>query len=291
MPEQQPYESAPMPGGEDGRITPLRALMAKLEELRTREGLSFEQLGKKIGYDRSDLRKMERGMKFLSPYVLGRLDAFYGTGDQLSVLHELAKGEPVKDTYNGYRRLEASAFSLHQYATTPLPGLLQTEAYATALLRTAPNWTEEQLTKQVAERLERQARLTGEHAVHYRAVLDEGCFSRVTVLDPGAWEGQLQHLERMAECWNITIQVLPFSSGLHDISCGNLTLVSQADGSSAAYQESSHSAALITDAKSVAELRLSYDALRDAALTPRGSLTYLRRKMEEHTSCTPPDRP
>ena len=51
----------------------------------------------------------------------------------------------------------------------------------------------------------------------------------------------------------------------------------------------SHTASLITDPKTVAELRLSYDALRDAALTPGESVAYIQRAMEASTTCTLPD--
>lgn len=290
-----------MPGSADGGTnsrthelshgsSALSFLMAKLESLRRERGLSYDALAKQIGVDRADLHKLETGTRLCSKYVIGKLEGFYGTGDWLSILLLLAKTAGVNDKYAAYRRLEASAFSLHQYATTYLPGMLQTEAYARTLLRTAPDWSEQGVEEQVAERLGRQERLRGDQAVHYRAVLDEGCFARRPPADPGVWTEQLALLLEVARLWNVTLQVLPFSSGLHDISCGSLILVSQDDGSAAAYQESSHSAALITDAKAVAGLRLSYDALRDAALTPRESLAYIQRTMEEHTSCTPPDQ-
>ncbi|MDJ1135025.1 helix-turn-helix domain-containing protein [Streptomyces iconiensis] len=289
MPDQPSDGDLTQPDNDESRLTPLRALMEKLETLRTSRGMSFEELGKKVGYDRSDLRKLERGIKFLSPYIVGRLDAFYGTGDQLSVLHRLAKAEPVRNKYKAYVNLERSALSLHQYATAPMPGLLQTEAYARALLRTAPSWGERQSEETVAERLGRQERLTGESPAHYRAILDEFCLTR-RLGSPEEWRDQVAHLVDMARLPNVTLQVLPFASGMHDLTGGNLTLVSQPDGESAAYQESSHTASLITEPKSVAELRLSYDALRDAALPPGESVAYLQRAMEASTTCTPPDR-
>ena len=52
---------------------------------------------------------------------------------------------------------------------------------------------------------------------------------------------------------------------------------------------SSHTAQLLEDAQEVSELRLSYDALRDAALRPGESLEFLRKLMEERTPCSPPD--
>ncbi|MDJ1134303.1 Scr1 family TA system antitoxin-like transcriptional regulator [Streptomyces iconiensis] len=265
-------------------------LTLKLEELRKERGLSFEALGKQIGYDRADLHKLEKGTKLCSTYVIGKLDGFYGTGDMLSMLYELAKKEGLLDTYNAYRRLEGSAAVLHQYAMGSMPGLLQTEAYTRTLLRTAPAWDEREVEATVADRSNRQQRLTGPEPVHYRAILDESCLRRMPAAD-GSEEiraGQLARLVEVAQLPNVAIEVLPYAAGLHNLMDSNLILLWQPAGQHHAYQESSHSARLVEEAKAVAELRLSYDALRNATLRPGESLEFLRQ-MEACTTCSSPD--
>ncbi|GEB48612.1 helix-turn-helix domain-containing protein [Streptomyces cacaoi] len=262
--------------------TALGLLTRKLAELRKAKGLSYAQLALKIGYDRADLHKLEQGTKLCSEYVIGKLDALYGTGDQLSMLLALAKEEGIRERYRAYISLEEGAIVLHEYASAVMPGLLQTEAYADTVLRTAPHWDPDELEQQLKRRIARQGRVTGEGpAVHYRTVLDEACFARRP--SPEVWHEQLVHLEQVARLWNVTVQLLPFTAGLHDLTGGNLMLLWQPDGTNLAYQESSHTASWVDAPNEVAELRLSYDPLRDASLSPRESLAYIQRALEETT--------
>lgn len=269
--------------------TALGFLTAKLESLRKERGLSFEALGKQVGYDRADLHKLEKGVKLCSDYVIARLDGFYGTGDTLSMLLQLARAEGLRDTYKAYRSLEESAAVLHEYVMGSIPGLLQTETYARALLRTAPAWDEREFEATVADRIARQKRLTSSNPVHYRVILDESCLCRMTVTHDAEdiRAEQLRHLCTAAQLWNVTIEVLPHAAGLHNLMDSNLTLLWQPDGRHHAYQEGSHSARLLEEANGVAELRLSYDALRNATLRPGESLEFLRQ-MEARATCSPP---
>ncbi|WP_344567997.1 helix-turn-helix transcriptional regulator [Streptomyces axinellae] len=268
-------------------LTARRLLANQLRENREKAGWSLSVLADKAHYDRSDLHKMELGQKLGPKHLISKLDGLYGTGNTLMLLWRLAKEEHVRDTYRAYMEMEASATVLHDYATSTVPGLLQTEAYARALVNTSPIWSQEEVETELTKRLARQERLSGDGALHYRAILDEACFCRVPPSQ--IWRDQLAHLADMADRPNVSLQVLPFASGLHNLSGANLSLLWQADGSNAAYQESSHTASVIVEPKEVATLRLSYDALRDAALTPGDSLTYIRRAVEEHTPCTAPD--
>ena len=272
-------ERVPRPGRQP--LTARRLLAEQLQLNREKAGWSLSTLANKAHYDRSDLHKMELGQKLGPEHLIAKLDGLYGTGNTLTLLWRLAKEEHVRDTYRAYMEMEASATVLHDYATSTVPGLLQTEPYARALVNTSPIWSQEEVETELTKRLARQKRLSGEGALHYRAVLDEACFRRV----PSAqvWRDQLKHLAIMADRPNITLQVLTFTSGLHNLSGANLSLLWQADGSNAAYQESSHTAAVIAEAEEVATLRLSYDSLRDAALTPGESRVYIQRAVEEQS--------
>ncbi|WP_326688700.1 helix-turn-helix domain-containing protein [Streptomyces sp. NBC_01795] len=280
-----------VPGPRPGRqpLTARRLLAEQLQHHREKSGWSLSSLANKAHYDRSDLHKMELGQKLGPEHLVAKLDGLYGTGNTLTLLWRLAKEEHVRDTYRAYMEMEASATVLHQYATSTVPGLLQTESYARTLVNTWPIWSQEEVETELTKRMARQERLGEDGALHYRAILDEACFRRVP-RTPQTWRDQLTHLAEMADRPNVTLQVLPFASGLHELAGANLSLLWQADGANAAYQESSHTATVVADAKEVANLRLSYDALRDSALTPSESRTYIQRAVEEHTPCTLPDR-
>lgn len=83
---------------------------------------------------------------------------------------------------------------------------------------------------------------------------------------------------------NVALQVLPFSAGAHHHMNGSLTLLWQGDGSAVAYKEGNDWGQLIEEPDGVLRHRLSYDRLRDLALSPSDSLAFIRDVLEEHRS-------
>lgn len=121
-------------------------------------------------------------------------------------------------------------------------------------------------------------------APEVRFVVDELAFRRPSA-SAQIWEGQLLHIEAAAQWPNVVVQVLPFSSGVHHfMGKGSLTLLWQTDGSAVAYTESDSIGRLMDDPEDVLQHRLSYDRLRDVALSPSDSLTFIRDVLEEHRS-------
>ncbi|WP_307627412.1 Scr1 family TA system antitoxin-like transcriptional regulator [Streptomyces turgidiscabies] len=78
--------------------------------------------------------------------------------------------------------------------------------------------------------------------------------------------------------------MLPFGTGVHPLTDGSLTLLWQDDGTAVAYTEGNGGGTLMDDPTDVARHRLSYDRLRDLALSPSDSLTFIRDVLEEHRS-------
>lgn len=122
---------------------------------------------------------------------------------------------------------------------------------------------------------------------HLRAILDEPVLRR-PLLDAQEWRGQLAHLVEVASLPHVSVEVLPLSVGLHDLLDGALTLLRRPDGRPAAWLESSKSGELFEAAEDVERFRLSYDALRGLALSPRESVAFIEHVMEDSASCDPP---
>ncbi|CAM5730590.1 helix-turn-helix transcriptional regulator [Streptomyces hirsutus] len=142
----------------------------------------------------------------------------------------------------------------------------------------------EAVEEQVAARLGRQLLLNKSPAPSVRFVIDELAFRRPAA---GRRRGtvSLTHIEAIAHWPNVVVQVLPFSAGIHDLmGRGSLTLLWQKDGSAAAYTEGDSGGLLMDDSGDVLRHRLSYDRLRDLALSPSDSLTFIRDVLEEHRS-------
>lgn len=270
-----------------GQRPSARQMLAKeLARLREESGKSLATLGEETTYDRAYLHKLETGARVGSPEVIAALSAVYGTGEQLLMLWQLAREDAFADKYKRFMQLEAKATVRYEYAAGVIPGLLQTEGYAREVLQAARPRDDNDLSEQVAARLGRQELLRGDDPPHYRAVLDESVLRRGGQ-DPEEWAIQLAYLATISQLPNVTIQVLPFAAGLHALMGTSLTILWLPDGKAVAYTEDQHSGQLLESAKDVEDLRLSYDLLRDLALSPRESVAFIKRLMEDGTSCAP----
>ncbi|WP_405676631.1 helix-turn-helix domain-containing protein [Streptomyces sp. NBC_01511] len=270
-----------------GQRPSARQMLAKeLARLREESGKSLATLGEETTYDRAYLHKLETGARVGSPEVITALSAVYGVGEQLLMLWQLARQDAFADKYKRFMRLEARATVRYQYAVGAIPGLLQTEGYAREVFEATRARDEHDLSEEIAARLGRQELLQRENALHYRAVLDESVLRR-KARDPKEWTKQLEHLLEASQLPNVTLQVLPFDAGPHALLGTSVTVLWLPDGKAVAYTEDAHSGQLIEDPSEVEKLRLSYDLMRDLALSPRHSVAFIERLLEENTPCAP----
>ncbi|QSY52346.1 helix-turn-helix domain-containing protein [Streptomyces griseocarneus] len=263
-------------------------LASELARLREESGKSLGELADETTYDRAYLHKLEKGDRIGSPEVVRALDDVYDTGNHLSLLWELAKEDAIADKYKRFMELEKEATDRYQYVVSTVPGLLQTEDYARELLNAAHPREDDEVEELVAARLARQQWLRREDLPPYRAILDEGALRRTTKTSK-AWDAQLTHLLDAAALPNITLQVLPFSAGLHRLVGTSLTLLWLPGGTAVAYTENAFSGDLIEEPDLVGRLRLAYDLVRDEALSPRESAEFIRQITEDGSRCNPPE--
>lgn len=264
-----------------GQRPSARQMLAKeLARLREESGKSLATLGEETTYDRAYLHKLETGARVGSPEVIAALSAVYGTGEQLLMLWQLAREDAFADKYKRFMQLEARATVRYTYSAGAIHGLLQTEGYAREVFEATRPRDEHDLSEEIAARLGRQELLQRENAPHFRAVLDESVLRRKT-RDPKEWVHQLEHLLEAGRLPNVTLQVLPFNAGPHGLMGTSVTILWLPDGKAVAYTEHAHSGELIEDPSEVEKLRLSYDLLRDLALSPRDSEAFIERLLEE----------
>ncbi|MFI9258946.1 helix-turn-helix domain-containing protein [Streptomyces sioyaensis] len=255
-------------------------LACELRRLRESSGRSLAQLADETNYDRTYLHRLETGERLSKLPVMEALDRTYGTGELLVHLWGLARLDAFKDKYRLFMQLEAKAVIMHKYEVV-VPGLLQTEEFARVVLSSAPTpISSDELEEAVAARLDRQELLRRDPPPSVRLILDESALRR-PALDPKVWHEQLTRIADAAEAPNMAIQVLPFSAGVHDLMGGSLSLLWMADGSSVAYREGNRSGELIEEAAEVTRFRLSYDRLRDMALSLRDSAAFIGQLVED----------
>src|SRR5689334_11252706 len=117
------------------------------EMRRQREAaqLSLVQLAKVLNSSKSTLARVETAELMPPPDLSEKLDAAFGTDGLFGRLYELAKREAHPDQYRRFMDFEAQAEVIEHYEPQVVPGLLQTESYARALLRCQEDLTEEQV--------------------------------------------------------------------------------------------------------------------------------------------------
>lgn len=264
---------------------PRRRFTEELRELRHARGLSLREVAQEINWDHSYLGRMETGETLGSPEIVQALDAFYGTR-QMLILWELAQRDPsqFRARYQRYMSMEGEATAIQEYMPGSVPGLLQTEPYARWLLR-AGGIAGEDLERQVKARIGRAETLTGPQAPHFRALLSEAVL-HTALPDPADWRRQLAHLAEMVERPNVAVQVVPLVSVPHPLANTNVAFVRLPEGHTVAWVETAYSGELVEETAAVERLQLSYDQLRDQALTTAASRTLILKFLEE-VPCEP----
>jgi transcriptional regulator with XRE-family HTH domain len=201
-----------------------RELGALLRKLRLEKGLTVEQAAQRLMFSMSKLSRMETGHGAATARDIRDLCDLYDVIDEaerqrLMTLAREGKQQawwqPYGLDFETYVGLEADAAGLLYYQCTIVPGLLQTPAYARAMLEVnIPRLTPERVSDLLKVKLTRQQILSRPEPLLLWAVLDEAALHRV-VGGPSVMAEQLDHLIRVAAKDNIKIQIIPYGAGAH----------------------------------------------------------------------------
>jgi len=206
-----------------------RRLGTELRRLRENHSLKLEEAADRLGLAASTLSRIETGKAPTRTAYLMTMFEMYGVDDQgqRQVLIEMAReghrkgwwaayDDVLPTGFGIYVGLEAEAAALRVFEDQVVHGLLQTEAYARAVMgavRRRPIATH--VDRLVELRMTRQAALTREEdPLRLWLILDESVLLR-EFGGPDIMRGQLEHLHEASQLPNVTLQVLPFSSGVH----------------------------------------------------------------------------
>ncbi|CAL9593155.1 hypothetical protein SUDANB145_05267 [Streptomyces sp. enrichment culture] len=268
--------------------TSLAALYGKkLRKLRVQAGLTQRQLGALIPIAHSRIAQYELGNEIPSEKVNAKLDVILRADGDLIDLWDHIRRTPIPDWARKYVEYEAKAVKMLKYVAHTVPGLLQTEEYARALLRISrPRDTDAEIEELVAARLERHSILRRDAPPHLWCILDEAVIRR-PVGGCAVMREQLAHVLSQAQTPHVVVQILPFAQGEHPVMGGSLTLLGFGRRPDVAYIESSHSGELVETSDEVAAYALAYDLLQAKALPPDDSLALIRSAMEEFATCAP----
>ncbi|KRV47167.1 DNA-binding protein [Wenjunlia vitaminophila] len=253
-----------------------------LRRLRLRAGWTQAETGRRVHVVGSRIAQLEGGTGHRPTLALTRaLDAVLDADGLLVELLPHVWREAFPDWSRRFMELSHRATGIRQYLAHEVPGLLQTEDYARAVLGVGCTLRDPaHLEERVAARMTRQQRLDGPDRPEYEVVLDESVLLR-HVGEAEVMRSQLQHLLRSAGAGHVTLQVLPFRSGEHPSLGGSLTVLTMPDGSRVGYREGAEDGRLLEELEDVMSCTWAYDRLRVLALPPRASLARIRAVLED----------
>ncbi|MET9108108.1 helix-turn-helix domain-containing protein [Streptomyces zhihengii] len=209
----------------------------RLQDLRERAGLKREEAAKVLRVAPGTIRRMETAEVALKiPYVQLLLGA-YGIGeDEARGFVELAEEanrpgwwqrfhDVLPNWFSMYVSLEGAAGLIRAYEPQFVPGLLQTEDYARAImLGGAIGHTDpDEIERHVALRMERQELLARPDAPRLWVIMDETVLRR-PVGGPGVMRAQVEKLLDAARLPHVTLQIAEFASGHHPGTYGPFVL-------------------------------------------------------------------
>lgn len=202
-----------------------RRLRGELRKARTGSGETQKDVADALDWSTSKLIRIENGSVGITPTDLRALLGHYGIKDKRRVdqLVEMARASRKQAAWAEYRSIlsrdflryldyEAAASLLRQFEPQLVPGLLQTEEYARAILRDAYGNPADLIDKQWDIRQERQELLERKNAPEMFFIVDEAVLQRV-VGGSGVMRRQLEHLAETAGRPHINLQVVPFAAG------------------------------------------------------------------------------
>ncbi|MEU1461305.1 helix-turn-helix transcriptional regulator [Streptomyces sp. NPDC005727] len=256
-----------------------RRLGQELRRLRELKGMTAEEVAERLLVSQSKISRLENGRRSISQRDVRDLCGVYEVEDQRIVdsLMEMARDSRQQGwwhtfgdiPYSVYIGLETDAESLRVYEPQLVTGLLQTRAYAEALVQGAlPETSTAEIEKRVQVRMRRQERITADgNALRLWVVLDEAALRRV-VGSRLVMREQLEHLVEMSQLPHVTVQVLPFEVGAHPGLNGQYAILEFTDAadSSVVYLEGVTSDLYLEKAPDVQKYAVMYEHLRAQSL-------------------------
>lgn len=264
-----------------------RRLAFELRRLRAAAGLTRDQVSEQTGINPATLYRHETASARSRPQrrTMIALLNLYGVADeQRADLLALSREADVQtwlrpyhaelpEPYTAYISFEAEARTVRDYESLFIPGLLQTEGYARALIRgNLPMASRKEVEQRVQARMERQALLSKDDPLQLWAIVDEAALRR-QVGGADVMRHQLAAIATAAGEPHITVQVIPFSVGAHAGMQGTLIMLSFPNPADPeiVYNESMAGDLFLDAEADIRRYSRVFDNLRAVALSPDDS--------------------
>ena len=278
---------------DEGPTLRRRRLGTELKRAREKAGMTQEYVSRYFEWHAAKVTRIETARVAVTARDVKDLLMLYGVEDESyrDALMTLARQSRERTWITDYRDimrpgnfvgLEAEAAAMRAWEPIVLPGLLQTEEYMRALMRTGRSLDPPQhIDRRVAMRLKRQLRLTGPNALRLMAIVDESAVRRI-VGGREVMATQLRHLIDAAQLPTVTLQILSFDAGEHPFLGGPAALLE--------FQETTHLDVVYLEGLAgdfyeeqpaeVARYRDEFERLGAMALDPRMSVKLIESVLD-----------
>jgi transcriptional regulator with XRE-family HTH domain len=269
-----------------------RRLGVELRRHREEAGVTIDVVAERLGCSTSKVSRIETGHTSASPADVQHILDIYGVNASVSAeLVQIAREARQKGWWHPYSTvltgayvgLETAARSIRAYEQQVVPGLLQSEAYAIALIRGAQwEYTDQEIDQRVRVRMQRQTLLIQDDPIDLRVVLDEAVLSRPVGGD-AVMRDQLTKLIEAARLPNVTLQILPFAAGAHAGMDGTFAILEFEEEGDAdvVFIENATGGLFLEKAEELRKYISIFDTVRAAALSPEESIEMIEMLVEE----------
>ncbi|MET7854460.1 helix-turn-helix domain-containing protein [Streptomyces avermitilis] len=269
-------------------------LGTELRRLRDAAGMTAREVAGFLGSTSAQMSQMEAGIAGVSEERVRRLATHYACADEALIDALVAMAtDRTRGWWEHYRNvlppvfqdlaeLEHHARSMRVVGTAHVPGLLQTEDYARAILAyRVPELPDSELEPRLEHRMHRRLVLSREEAVPYEAVLHESVL-RTRVADRRVARDQLDELLRESERPNVSVRVIPFDvDGFAGASSMMLYVGGQVPTLDTVQRDAPYGSVFLDAAAQLMAMRTLFRKVESVSLAPVKSRDFIHRLAKE----------
>jgi transcriptional regulator with XRE-family HTH domain len=261
--------------------------------------LTQDQVAAAMDWSLSKLIRIENGSVGISTNDLRAILQYYKITDSghTAELVAMARGARERSWWSDYRDVasrpvlqvieyEAAAIISRNFQPQVVPGLLQTEEYARAVLgQLNPQSSQERMDGLVNVRMQRQKLLERADPPLLFFIMDEAVVRRL-VGGKAVMRRQVHRLIEVSAKTNVTVEIVPFSAGIHPGTLGPFVIYEFPDAADddTVYLENQQGEFINRDnPEEILAYRERFEQLRELSLGPRGSESYLGKIADEMT--------
>jgi DNA-binding XRE family transcriptional regulator len=270
----------------DPYSNPLAFFAAEMARMRTKAGMTQEELAEAAGFAPSTIAAVETCRLLPSEELAQHIDTSLQGDGHFVRLQELVERTSVLPWFRDLVKTEQEAASIQTYESYVVPGLLQTEDYArNAVSATRPRLPDDDIQRAVTLRMTRRGLLDQDDPPRLWAIIDESVLRREAG-GKKVMKAQCDHLLKMGQRPHIAIQVFPNSKGPacaygNNFVILNFNSTSKRRRAPMAYLEDLRTARYIREQDEVSVYATVFDYLRSSALDDLQSADLIRGYRDE----------